>query len=326
MIKSDTITAVDGLFVGQREEPEARTGCTVVLFDKASPVAYEVRGGWPGTYDTDSTGTGKAFFMKHAIFLTGGDVFGFDCASGIRRFLVEKGVASDTSPERLPGVVGANIYDIGFADVQRASYRDLGYEACRAASQEPVKEGNHGAGIGATVAKLRGLKYGFKGGIGSCALKVDDIVVGALVVTNALGNIFDFDSGAAIAASRREDGSFATLDEAILEYSFGKQDRNRATTLAVIATNVTLGHEYLTRFAQMASCGFALAIRPVHMMYDGDTIFAVSTARLTVDIPVQRAADLVGSLGAQAVARAIVRSVRKAETLAGVPGLASLGR
>jgi L-aminopeptidase/D-esterase-like protein len=261
----------------------------------------------------------KTFVKKHAVFLTGGDVFGFDTAVGVRRYLLERNLASAVGAGKLPGIVGANIYDVEFASLQEANYPELGYAACRNASTESVKEGNAGAGIGATVGKLSGMKFASKGGCGSNAIHLpNNIIVGALVVTNAIGNIYDSD-GRTVAGVRRPEGGFREFDEIMIEYL--KDASHHNTTIGIVATNVDLSHEQLIKVAQLAHDGLAMSIRPVHMSTDGDTLFAASTAKISGMREMERIVDIIGYAGAKCVARAVVRSARAARTLANIPGL-----
>ncbi len=315
-----TITVVPAVRVGHAQNEQARTGCTVILFEPEADVACEARGGWPGTYDTHSIDVTKSFVKKHAVFLTGGDVFGFDTAIGIRRYLLERNLASTTGAGKLPGIVGANIYDIEFATVQDARYSDLGYSACVNASTGPVEEGNVGAGIGATVGKLNGMKFASKGGCGSFAMQLpNNIIVGALVVTNAVGNIYDPQNGKTIAGVRKPGGGFQEFEEIMIDYLKDMSPHN--TTIGIVATNVDLSHEQLIKVAQMAHDGLAMSIRPVHMSTDGDTIFAASTARVTGMRERERITDIIGYAGARCVATAVVRSTKAARTLSNIPGL-----
>ena len=318
-----SITAVEGVRVGHAHDERARTGCTVVLFEPEADTACEARGGWPGTYDTHSIDVTKTFVKKNAVFLTGGDVFGFDTAVGIRRYLLERGLASATGVGKLPGIVGANIYDVEFGAVQEARYSELGYSACLNASSEPVAEGNVGAGMGATVGKLKGLRFACKGGCGTSAVTLSDkMLVGAVVVTNALGNIYDVGSGRTIAGVRGDKG-FVEFEEIIPEYPQSKLGHTN-TTIGVVATNVDLSHEQLIKVAQMAHDGLAMSIRPVHMSTDGDTIFAASTARIRGTREREGIVDIIGYTAVRCVADAVVRSVKAARGLSAVPACMDL--
>lgn len=316
---NDTLTAVDGLRVGHAEDKSAPTGCTVILFEPEADVACEARGGWPGTYDTHSIDVTKTFVKKNAIFLTGGDVFGFDTAIGIRRYLLERGLASVTGVGKLPGIVGANIYDLPIATIDQVRYPELGYSACVNASREPVGEGNIGAGMGGTVGKLKGIEFACKGGCGTNALTLpNEVVVGALVVTNAYGNVYDVETGRTIAGTRRADRGFIEFEEAMSDYL--RDSAPHHTTIGLVATNVDLSHEQLIKVAQMAHDGLAMSIRPVHMSTDGDTMFAASTARIRGLRDLDRIVDIIGYSGAQCVSKSVVRSVKAARTLSNVPG------
>lgn len=318
-MSNDTLTAVEGLRVGHAADERASTGCTVVLLEPAADVACEARGGWPGTYDTHSIDVAKTFVKKHAIFITGGDVFGLDVSVGIRRYLVERKLASEIVPGQLPGIVGANIYDLDFGNVKEVNYPDLGFQACLNGSTEPVKEGNVGAGLGATVGKLRGMKFACKGGCGSSAVRLPNgVIVGAVVVTNACGNIYDVTSGKTLSGVRREGGGFVEFDEIIANEEIHSTQSN--TTIGVVATNAFLSHEHLVKISQMAHDGLAMSIRPVHTTLDGDTIFATSTAKLQKAISAHAIVDIVGYAATQCVAKAVVRSVKAASDLRGVPG------
>ena len=316
---NNTLTAVEGLKVGHADDLRARTGCTVILFEPEADIACEARGGWPGTYDTHSIDVTKTFVKKHAVFLTGGDVFGFDTAIGIRRYLLERGLASGTGVGQLPGIVGANIYDLPIATIDQVRYPELGYSACTKASREPVAEGNIGAGMGGTVGKLRGIEFACKGGCGTIAVTLpNNIVVAAIVVTNAYGNVYDVETGRTIAGSRRTGGGFVEFEEAMSDYI--RDNSPHHTTIGLVATNVDLSHEQLIKVAQLAHDGLAMSIRPVHMSTDGDTMFAASTAQTRGLRDLDRIVDIIGYAGAQCVAKSVVRSVKAAQTLANVPG------
>jgi L-aminopeptidase/D-esterase-like protein len=320
-VTNSTLTAVDGVKVGHAQDDRARTGCSVILFDPEADVACDVRGGWPGTYDTHSIDVGKTYVRKHAVFLTGGDVFGFDSAIGVRRFLLEQKLAMPTGAGKVPGIVGANIWDLEFAAIHEAHYSDLGYSACLNSCSEPVSEGNLGAGTGATVGKLKGLEYACKGGCGTSAARLpNDIVVAALVVTNSLGNIYDIDADAkTIAGTRRPDGGFLEFDDIIPDYMQAEIPRSK-TTIGVVATNLDLSHENLIRVAQMAHDGLAMSVRPIHLSRDGDTLFAASTARIGGMRESRRIVDIIGYVATRCVARAVVRSVKAARSMSNIPG------
>lgn len=321
MSVEESITAISGVTVGSAEDNLARTGCTAILLPEGSIVACDARGGWPGTYDTDSIGLTKRFIEKHAIFLTGGDVFGFDAAIGIRSYLLERGLARRVGAGLLPGIVGADIYDLEFADVPKAHYVDLGYRSCEAANSGPVKEGNFGAGLGATVGKLLDRDLACKGGQGTACVSFNEFFVGALVVTNSFGNIYDYSNGRTIAGCRNPKGrGFVEFEETMNEY-LSSHDEPQGTTIGAVLTNAPLEHEQLFKIAQMAHNGLAMSIKPVHTSTDGDTIFAVTTqSRKSGERSNLNLVDIIGHLAATQVAKAVRRSVLLAHTLNGIPG------
>src|SRR5947199_9766945 len=186
-----TLTAIRGVRVGHAHTLQRRTGTTVVLLEPPAMAFADARGGWPGTYDTAASDLGKTFIDRHALLLTGGDVYGFDAVRGIRRFLLEHRLASRKGGGTMPAVMGTNIYDLDFADAEALDYTDFGYEACVDASNTPVAQGNVGAGTGATVGPFFGKTGGTKGGIGSSAARVGSWTVGAVIVTNCVGNVYD---------------------------------------------------------------------------------------------------------------------------------------
>src|SRR3989475_101600 len=203
---NETLTAIRGVRVGHAHDLRRRTGTTVVLLDPPAIAFADARGGWPGTYDTAASDLGKTFIERHALLLTGGDVYGFDAVRGIRRFLLEHKLASWSGGGKMPAIMGTNIYDLGFADVQGLDYTDLGYAACTAASAKPVAQGNVGAGIGATVGPFFGSFGGTKGGLGSCAARAGPWAVGAIMVTNCVGNVYDPFENHTIGGTLRKDG------------------------------------------------------------------------------------------------------------------------
>ncbi len=327
------ITSIRGVRVGHGEDRGAMSGVTVVLLDRPSVTACDARGGWPGSYDTASIEVGKTFYRKQAIFLTGGDVFGYDAGSGIRKFLVEKKFAGK-SVGKMPEVVGTNIYDLSFAKHgESVDYADLGYKACQSASSGRVKQGNVGAGLGATVGKLLGAHQHWKGGLGTSASRIlDNVIIGAIVATNAVGNIFDPDTGRTIAGTRKpgsKGATFCELSDVLPEFVRKPGRRrcdSRATTVGVVVTNLALTHEQAFKVAQMAHDGLARVIRPVHATTDGDTIFAVSTGEIVPNLKEfvdYKLVDAVGETSAQQVSLAVLNAVRHASSLGGLPGLST---
>jgi len=303
-----TLTAIEGLRVGHAEDRSSGTGCTVVLLEPMVDVACEARGGYPTTYDTHGIDVAKRFIKRHAIFLAGGDVYGLDSPIGIRKYLLERGVVSMKAGEQMPLIVGATIYDMWRANIENVRYDNLAYVACQNATREPVVEGRVGAGIGGTVGGFLGHGKGGRGGTGSSAVILfGGVYVAALMVTNSMGNIRDPDTGEILAGAQDENGKFIEFDDVIEEYA-KKTISKENTTIGIVATNASLDHEELIKLAQMAHDGLPMAIRPTHTTGDGDTIFAVSTAKVELAQERYRVIDALGYLAARCVARAIARS------------------
>lgn len=304
-----TLTAIEGLMVGHAEDP-SKTGCTVILLEPMANVAYEARGGYPTTFDTDGIDVGKRFVKRHAVFLAGGDVYGLDCPAGIRKYLLERGLVSMEAGGEMPLIVGATIYDMWRADIRKVSYPDIAYRACLNASRERVAEGNVGGGIGGSAGGFAGHSRAGKGGTGSYSASLfDGIYVGALMITNCMGNVRDPETGETLEGASDENGSFIQFEDVMEEYvrSVPKKEN---TTIGIVATNAELSHEELIKVAQMAHDGLAMSIRPTHTTSDGDTIFAVSTGKIrkSGESP-SRLLDAIGYLSAKCVSISIARSV-----------------
>lgn len=323
-----SLTDVPGLKVGHFTDTRRPTGCTAILFDSASAAGVDYNGSAPGESQVVLLQPVSPVERIHAIFLTGGGVLALPAAGGVLRFLEERKIGFDwgTPDLRIPIVVSAVIDDLAVGNPHIRPDAEAAYKACTAASTAAVAQGNVGAGAGASVGKMhrrRGIS-GMKGGIGTASLKLGDVVIAALTVVNAAGDVLDWRTGRIVAGARRADGSFADSVEVIRGIVSStprarlEDDALRSTTLAVVATNVELTKTALTKLAMMANCGAARAIRPYHTTGDGDQLFAVSTGKLArPDIQL----TALGALAADVVAAAIVRGVRAAKTVEGWPGL-----
>ncbi len=310
--------------VGHATDLPHRTGTTVVLLDPPAMAFADTRGGWPGSFDTAASDLGKTFIDRHALFLTGGDIYGYDASIGIRRFLLEKGLAKSRGGGRMPAIMGTNIYDVHFGPLEGLDYVSLGERACRAASSKPLPQGTVGAGTGATVGPFvdrRGLA-GTKGGLGSCAARVGPWTVGAITVTNCVGNVYDLAEGRTIAGThRRGQRDFLEMDDALDVY-LARSPIRYGTTIGVLGTDAPLDHEQLARLVELAHDGLVLAIRPAHLSTDGDTILGFCTGRRPPRRLDHRAFDALHHVAVQQVAQAAVRAVRHATGLGGYAGLA----
>jgi len=310
-----SITDVQGLRVGHAHDLQARTGCTVVLCEAEGAMAgVDVRGAAPGTRETDLLAPGNLVERVHAIVLTGGSVFGLDSACGVVRYLEERGVGFDTGVARVPIVPAAVIYDLAVGNASLRPDSRMGYEACERASIDSVEEGQVGAGAGATVGKILGPTFSSSGGVGTASIKLPSgVTVGALVVVNAFGDIIDHETGRILSGARALKGrgwldTSRAIEQALPAQRSAEKSSTPApfsaienTTLAVVATDGALTKAQAQRVAMMAHDGLARAIRPVHTMFDGDTVFALSTGALQADV------TTIGSVAADLLARAIGR-------------------
>jgi L-aminopeptidase/D-esterase-like protein len=315
----DALAAIPGLRVGHWTDRRAATGCTVVLCEGGAVAAVDVRGGAPGTRETDVLRPGNLVERIHAVLLSGGSAFGLDAAAGVMRYLEEQGVGFPTPGGQVPIVVGAVLYDlsIGRSDVRPDAA--AGYAACRAAKSGRISQGNVGAGCGATVGKALGMERAVKGGIGTASERAaDGAVVGALVAVNCFGEVVDPDSGRILAGPRDEKGGFLSTLDILRRRPPSLSGGFTNSTIGVVATNARLNRDQAYRLAVMAHDGLSRTIRPAHTPLDGDAFFSLATG--ATEAP----ADLIslGSFAARAVERAIVRAVTEARGLAGVPSLA----
>jgi L-aminopeptidase/D-esterase-like protein len=326
MTPVDAITDVPGIRVGQAQNDEALTGCTVVLSEDGAVGGVDQRGGAPGTRETDLLRPMHLVQRVHAVLLAGGSAFGLEAAAGVMRYLEEKQVGFRTRVARVPIVPAAILFDLEVGQAGVRPDAEMGYRACLNATSDLPAQGNTGAGTGATVGKILGMGQAMKGGLGTASIDVGSgIVVGAIVAVNAFGDVVDPQSGEIVAGARCADvgpihigapGYFAdTLHvmRGLVGRSTMAMARRSNTVIGVVASNARLDKEETNKVAQMAHDGLARAIRPAHTMYDGDTIFALSTGRRRADV------NIVGAFAAEAVAQAIVRAVRAARPVAGLP-------
>jgi L-aminopeptidase/D-esterase-like protein len=316
-----SITDVAGIKVGHFTDSRRPTGCTVILCSEGAVGGVDVRGAAPGTRETELLNPINTVQQVHAIVLSGGSAFGLDTATGVMRYLEEQGIGFDTRVARVPIVPAAILFDLGVGDPKIRPDAEAGYKACKAATTSAPAEGNVGAGAGATVGKLFGMDRAMKGGVGSASIKLSDgkssLTVGAIVAVNAIGDVIDPGAGKVVAGARAKDGKTllgsmnAILSGEPLPLSLGGQ----ATTIGVVATDAQLDKAQATKIAQMAHDGLARAINPVHTSFDGDTIFALATGKSSRRPNV----TLIGALAAEAMAQAVVRAVKAAKSISGLP-------
>ena len=318
---NQTITAVSGLEVGHYTDLENATGCTVFLCREGAVGGVDVRGGSPGTRETDLLRPAHRVDQVHAIILSGGSAFGLDAASGVVAYLESQGIGYKVGSTIVPIVSSAILYDLGLITSKVRPGAEDGRSACMVANSEPMTEGSVGAGTGATVAKLGGGRRGVKGGIGTAAITLSTgQTIAAAVAVNAVGGVWDYNNGQLLAGPRRTGGGF---DDPVAMLLNGKDDAPSGpvnTTIGLVATDAKLTKEDTNYLARVSHDGLALTIRPCHTVRDGDTMFALSTGHNDSEL------DLT-SLGAAAVevtAQAVLRALHQATGLGGIPSISEL--
>jgi L-aminopeptidase/D-esterase-like protein len=314
------LTDIPGVLVGHASDYTGLTGCTVVLFAGGAVGGVDIRGSATGTEELDLLNPLHLTERVHAVVLAGGSVFGLEAASGVRRYLEHKGIGYQTPEAKVPLVPAAILYDLAIGKAGARPTREMGEVAAGAASSEAVPEGAVGAGTGATVGKLLGMDHAMKSGLGTATVAMPGgVLVAALAAVNALGDVIDPKTGGVVAGARtaRDSMEFAN-SAAILEQGVGRSPLSQGhnTTLVVVATNARLNKVGATKLAQFGSLGVARTVAPVWTTFDGDITFAFSCGTLDADI------NALGVAAAEAVSQAILRAVRLAPSLGGLPGLA----
>lgn len=315
------LTDIPGIRVGHASDFEGITGCTAILCEGGAVAGGDIRGSATGTEEWELLNPGHVTDRIHAVVIGGGSAFGLEAACGVRRFLEQKGVGFETGAAKVPLVVGAILYDLAIGKASARPSREMGEAAAAAASDKAVAEGCVGAGTGATVGKMFGMKQAMKSGLGSATVALGGafqaVKVSAIAAVNAVGDVRDPASGKIVAGARVAPGSREFADSAAAILNGGQGGfRRENTTLVVVATNAKLTKVQATKVAQQSQLGLARTIYPVNMMSDGDLSVALSTGEEKAPV------DAIGVAAAEAVSQAILRAVRFAKTLSGVPGLA----
>ena len=324
---NNAITDVRGIEVGHAQDSEALTGCTVILCRKGAVGGVDVRGGAPGTRETDLLNPINLVEKVHAVVLSGGSAFGLDAAGGVMKYLEENKIGFNTGAAKVPIVPSAILYDLnlGRADVRPDSA--MGYRAAASASTDAPAEGNVGVGTGASVGKMFGASLATKTGVGTASMDIGGgVIVGALVAVNAWGDVIDPHTNGIIAGLRsgrvgplrvggreRFADTLAMMKKPIGRGLLGFASRSN-TVIGVVATNAKLTKAGATKVAQMAQDGIARTMRPAHTLLDGDVIFALSSGARKADV------TTIGAFAAEALVEAILRAVKMAEPAGGLPG------
>jgi L-aminopeptidase/D-esterase-like protein len=317
------ITDVPGFLVGHAQDLRGATGCTVVLCPPGTVGGVDVRGSAAGTRQTDSLHPLHFVDEVHGVLFSGGSAFGLDASGGVMRFLEEKGIGYPTSAARVPIVPAAILYDLGIGEGRVRPDREMGYQACLNSRGGKVEEGSVGAGAGASVGKLFGIRWATKGGLGTASrIQPSGVIVAALVVVNAFGDVIDPREGKILAGARDPENPHTFIDSAsrVKEgFALPRSEKGlQNTTLGVVATNVKLSKRQAVKVAQMAQSGLARTIRPIHSTVDGDLIFALAAGEESADV------NAVGLLAEEAVAESVHRAIQEADGLGFLPAYKDL--
>jgi L-aminopeptidase/D-esterase-like protein len=304
---------IKGIKIGNFQDLNGPTGCTVVICEEGASAGVDVRGGAPGTRETDLLNPVNLVDKIHAVTLAGGSAFGLDASGGVMKYLEEKNVGFDVKVTKVPIVCSAVLFDLAIGKHSIRPDKLMGYKACENAELNECKEGNVGAGTGATVGKVLGSEYSMKGGLGCYAIQVGELQVGACIAVNCFGDIIDPSTGQIIAGALKEDKkTFADTEATMISrYSEKKNLFSGNTTIGVVATNGKFTKSEMNKIASMSHNGYARTMRPAHSMVDGDTIFTMATGKIEADI------NVVGLLAARVVEQAVLRAVKSAESVLG---------
>lgn len=315
------ILEVGGFQIGQAQDMEAATGITVLLCDTCAPTGVDIRGGGPASRETPLLDPRAASTGIHALVLSGGSAFALDAAGGVMRYLEERDIGFDVGVTRVPLVCQSCVFDLAIGRKDVRPDAAMAYQACLNARRDTVEEGCVGAGTGCTVGKCGGADFAMKSGLGTYAVRNGDLCVGAIVAVNAMGDIYDIDTGKQLAGLRGEDGTGLRSSEEFI-YAMGAQKAAgyaANTTIGAIVTNAAFDKSKMGKIAAMAHNGFARTIRPVHTSNDGDSIYALSLGTVEANI------DVVGTLASYVMGKAVGRAVRAAHGMCGFPAMRDLG-
>ena len=319
MLKEIKITDIENIKIGNCENKENGTGVTVILCEDGAPCGLDIRGGGPASRESGLLNPLAAAEKIHSVVLSGGSAFGLNSSDGVMKYLKEKKIGFDTGIVPVPLVCTSCIFDLGVGDKNAFPDKKMGYDACQNAEMQNYQDGNFGAGTGATVGKLKGADFAMKSGIGSYAIQLGRLKVGAVVCVNALGDVFD-ENGNIIAGLLGDDKkSFRNSEKTMYNmYQMTENLFTTNTTIGAVITNASLDKTKMNKIASMAHNGLARGINPVHTSADGDSLYALSVGN------VPASCDAVGTLAARVVHRAIIKAVSSAQSAYGLPSVNDL--
>ncbi len=312
-MKEIKITDIEGIKVGHAQDLEAATGCTVVISEEGVTAGVDLRGGAPGTRETDLLSPGNLVEKIHAVILAGGSAFGLEAGSGVMQYLEERDIGFDVQVTQVPIVCGAVLFDLTIGDYKIRPDKRMGYQACLNANDKECAEGSVGAGTGATVGKILGPERAMKSGLGTYCIQTGDLQIGALVAVNCLGDVIDPETGETLAGVLDENMKTILNTEEIMVKGYAEMKNffSGNTTIGIIVTNARLTKSQAKKIASMSQAGYGRTMRPAHTMFDGDTIFTISTDRVDADVSV------VGLLSARTMEKAVIRAIKQASSLCG---------
>ena len=322
-MKEIPVTSIENIAIGQAENAAAGTGCTVFVSRDGMAAGLDVRGGGPASRESQLLNPLMSAQVLHAVVLAGGSAYGLGAADGVMKCLEERGIGFDVAVTKVPLVAQSDLFDLTVGDGSVRPDAAMGYEAAKRALEAPnYRDGSFGAGCGATVGKIGGMETCMKTGIGSYAVQLGDLKIGAVVALNALGDVFDWKTGLQVAGLLTEDRTGLRSTTEFMQRSIEVVENRFTgnTTLGIIITNAAFQKPALCKIAGMAHDGYARSIRPVHTSADGDSIYAVSVGNVSAD------QDLVGTLAADVMSEAILRAVDHAESGYGFPSASELRR
>lgn len=314
-MKEIKFSSINGIRLGHAGDIDSGTGCSVIICEKGGTSGVDVRGGAPGTRETDLLNPSEMVEKVHSIVLSGGSAYGLDACSGVMKYLEENNIGFDVGSVKVPIVCGAVIFDLEIGNPNVRPTSEMGYKACiNSENYADDIQGNIGGGIGATVGKILGKSSCMKGGLGSYAINLNGLEVGAIVLVNAMGDVICPETNKKIAAPLDSNYNFLSSEEIMINsYPSSPNISMGNTTIACVVTNAAFNKAQAKKISSMAHNGLARTIFPCHTMYDGDTIFTMSTGKVEADI------NLVGVLAKKCIEKAIVRGVKSASTLFNTP-------
>lgn len=301
-MKEIKLTDIEGIRIGNAQNYDAGTGVTVIIADNGMGAGIDIRGGGPASRETPLLNPLAHADMIHAVVLSGGSAFGLDCAGGVMEYLEERNIGFDVGVTKVPLVCQSSIFDLMYKDHRVRPDKKMAYEACIDSEKNQLKEGSVGGGTGATVGKLYGREHCQKSGLGTYAVEIGDLKIGAIVVVNAFGDVFD-EKGNKIAGLTGDDGKFLDFKSEMYKNLEPKSQFTNNTTIGAVITNAKFTKSMLCKIASMAQNGLARRISPVHTMSDGDSVYALSTGNVIADI------NIVGTLACEVMEKAIERAV-----------------